>query len=121
MRKLFLLISVSIIILSAFSLFANAQNSESDTVFLKNPLQAENIEDIIDNIIDFILTIAIFLGPLLIIIGGFLFITGSSNVEQINRGKRIIIWTTIGFLIILLSKGVVVLVKTLLGVGGQVG
>ncbi|MFQ6049550.1 MAG: pilin [Candidatus Paceibacterales bacterium] len=85
-------------------------------VSLKSPLEAKSFVEFIDNLINFIFKITIVLAPLLIIIAGFLFITARDNLEQIARAKRIIFWTVAGFLIVLLSKGILVIVKQLLGV-----
>lgn len=88
----------------------------ADEIIIRNPLQATTTEVIIDNLIDFIFNIAIVLAPLMIIIAGFLFVTAGGNSEQINRAKAIIIWTAVGFLIILLSRGIMGIIKTILGV-----
>ncbi len=86
-------------------------------ITLQNPLEATEFEDILDNVIDFIFNIAVVLVPLMIIIAGFLFVTAGGNAEQINKAKTMIIWTAIGFLIILLSKGIMGIITNLLGVG----
>ncbi len=86
-------------------------------IILQNPLQATEFEDILDNVIDFIFNIAIVLAPLMVVIAGFLFVTSGGNAEQINKAKTMIIWTAIGFLIILLSKGIMGIITNLLGVG----
>jgi len=88
------------------------------TIEIKNPLAAENFEDIINNLIDFVFNIAIVLTPLMIILGGVLFVTAAGNLEQVTRAKKIIIWTLVGFFIVLLAKGISDLIATLLGVSG---
>jgi len=92
-------------------------NLSANGITLQNPLQAAEFEDILDNVIDFIFNIAIVLVPLMIVIAGFLFVTAGGNAEQINKAKTMIIWTAIGFLIILLSKGIMGIIMNLLGVG----
>lgn len=86
-------------------------------IMIENPLQAAEFEDILDNVIDFIFQIALVLVPLMVVIAGFLFVTAGGNSEQINKAKTMIIWTVIGFLIILLSKGIMGIIMNLLGVG----
>lgn len=88
------------------------------TIEIKNPLVAENFEDIINNLIDFVFNIAIVLTPLMIILGGVLFVTAAGNLEQVTRAKKIIIWTLVGFFIVLLAKGISDLIATLLGISG---
>jgi heme/copper-type cytochrome/quinol oxidase subunit 2 len=92
-------------------------NLNANGITLQNPLQATEFEDILENIIDFIFNIAIVLVPLIVVIAGILFVTAGGNLEQINKAKTMIIWTAIGFLIILLSKGIMGIITNLLGVG----
>ncbi len=90
--------------------------ASADEIIIQNPLQAATLEVIIDNLINFILRIAIVLAPLMIIVGGLLFITSGGNVQQVDRAKKLLLWTTVGLAIILLSKGVLAIINQLLGV-----
>ena len=83
---------------------------------IQNPLTATSSEAIVANLIDFIFKIATVLAPLMIIIGAALFITSAGNLQQIDRAKKIIIYTAIGFAIVLLAKGILAMIKQLLGV-----
>lgn len=83
---------------------------------IENPLLAGEFEDIIENIIDFIFKLALVLTPLMIIIGGILFVTAGGNLTQIAQARRLMVWTAIGFGIVLLSKGIIVIINQLLGV-----
>lgn len=85
---------------------------------IQNPLLAGEFEDIVENIIDFIFKIAIVLAPLMILVGGVLFVTAGGNLTQIAQARRLIVWTGIGFAIVLLSKGIVVIINQILGVKG---
>ena len=86
------------------------------SISIQNPLATTTFEAIIDNIIDFIFNIAIVLAPLMTIVAGFLFVTAGGNLEQINRAKAMITWSIIGFLIILLAKGIMTVIENLLGI-----
>lgn len=83
-----------------------------------NPLNTGNFEDIINNIINFILRIGIVLAPLMIIIGGFLFITAGGSVQRVDQAKKLILWTIVGFMILLLAKGILEMVKRIIGIQG---
>ena len=83
---------------------------------IQNPLTAPDFETIVANLIDFVFKIAIVLAPLMIIIGAALFITSAGNLQQVDRAKKIIIYTVIGFAIVLLAKGILAMIKQLLGV-----
>lgn len=85
-------------------------------ITIENPLTAKTFGELINKIISFIFTIAVALVPLMIIIGAALFITSGGNISQVDRAKKIILYTVIGFAIVLLAKGIVALIEQLLGV-----
>jgi len=94
-----------------------AGNGGGGSLNIKNPLtEGTQFEDIIDNLIDFIFNVAIVLAPLTTIAAGFLLVTAGGNLEQVNRAKAMIMWSIVGFLIILLAKGIMAVIMNLLGV-----
>lgn len=103
--------------LISFILVMIAGTLSADVIIIENPLaEGTQFEDIIDNLIDFIFNIAIVLAPLMVVMAGFLFVTAGGNLEQTQRARNIIVWTIIGFLIILLAKGIMAVIENLLGV-----
>jgi len=90
----------------------------ADEIQIQNPLIATSFEAIIDNIIDFIFKIAAVLAPLMVVIGGFLFVTAGGNSQQITQAKNLLIWTAVGFSVVLLSKGILAIINQILGVRG---
>lgn len=85
-------------------------------VEISNPLKWDNIEDLVYAIIDFIFAVATALVPLMIVIAAFYFVTSAGNPQQITTAKKIILYTVIGYAIILLSKGLILVLKEILGV-----
>lgn len=81
----------------------------------ENPLETGKFKTIINTLIDSIFKIALVLAPLMIIIAGFLFVTAGDNLERAAKAKRIIIWTIIALIVILLAKGIWSLVQQILG------
>jgi len=108
MRKILLLI-----ILLSLTLPAGAL---ADVIEIRDPLGNATFEQIIDRLIDFIFKIAIVLVPLMIIIGAVMFVTSAGNVARVDQAKRIILWTVVGFAIVLLAKGILALIEQLLGI-----
>lgn len=92
-----------------FPLLVSAQ------VEIENPLEYESFNELIEGLIKYILWVAIALAPLLILIGAFYFLTAAGNPERIQTGKRIILWTCIGLIIILFAWGLVALIESVLG------
>jgi len=109
MKKIFLILIFLFLILPIIV-------SADEPIRIENPLGAESFEVIVNNIIDFIFKIAIVVAPLMVIVGGFLFVTAGGNVQQINRARNLLIWTAVGVLIILLSKGILSIIENILGV-----
>ncbi len=88
------------------------------SVCIENPITATSFEAVVGNGIDFIFKIAIVLAPLMVIVGGFLFMTAGGNLQQLTRAKNLLIWTAVGFLVVLLSKGILAIINQILGVKG---
>ena len=84
-------------------------------IVLPNPLEWDTIEDVINGIIDFISWVVVVLTPLMIIIAAFLFITSAGDPEKVKRAKSIIFWTIIGFAVVLLAKGIISMIKQIIG------
>jgi hypothetical protein len=80
---------------------------------LPNPLQADDFGELIDSVINIIFNLSLLLAPLMIVVAGFLFVTAAGNPNRVNTAKRIVLWTAVGFLIILLSKGIFEAIKGL--------
>jgi magnesium-transporting ATPase (P-type) len=81
-----------------------------------NPLGDLKFKDIINKLIDFLLTVALIICPLMIVIGAFYFITAGGDPTKANKGRQVMIYAIIGLVIILISKGLVNLVKSAVGV-----
>lgn len=88
----------------------------SDAICIENPLSADDFQELIDNIIDLLATFAFVVAPVLIVYSGFLFLTSGGNPEKIWQAKNLLIWAVVGFGLILLAKGLVLLLEQILGV-----
>lgn len=80
-----------------------------------NPLNVCTFQDLISSIINFIFWAAVVLAPLMIIIAAFFFITSAGDPEKVKKAKSIILWTIIGFTIVLLAKGIISVVQQIIG------
>ncbi len=87
-----------------------------NAVCIQNPLTACTLTDLIDGIINFIFTIALAITPIMVIVGGFMFITGGGDPAKITQGKQLLLWTVIGLTVILLAKGLVAVLRSVLGI-----
>ncbi len=83
---------------------------------LTDPLGGRGFEQLAGSIIDFIFTVSIPLVAILVLVGGFQMITSAGDPTKFSNGKKTIVYAVIGFAVVLLAKGVVAFVKSLVGV-----
>ena len=88
-------------------------------VEFQNPLEYETFGELIDAIIDFIFYIAVVVAPLMAIIGAFYLLTAGGDPKKIGTGKNIIIYTMIGLAIVMLARGLIAMIESIIGV--QIG
>lgn len=84
------------------------------TIVICSPTSATSFDGLIYSITNFIFNIAMALVPIMIIIAGFYFITAAGDPEKIKTARKIILWTFVGLLIILLTYGLIDVLKGLL-------
>lgn len=78
---------------------------------LINPIGCEDFKCVAERIIDLLIMIAAPLTAILVLIGGFQMITAAGDPAKFGTGKKTILYSAIGFVIVLLAKGVVTLIK----------
>lgn len=122
MNKLFAKTSIFVIIVSILSMiglfgfidFAEAEDGAA--IKIEPPLKWEYIHEIIDAILRFIWHLSWIIVPLLIIIGAFYIMSSGGDEKRLSTGKKIIIYAIIGFLVILFSRGILGIIRGILGV-----
>lgn len=82
---------------------------------IKNPLKFESIPELINAIINAIFWIAVVLAPLMILVGAFYFMTAAGDPKRVETGKKVILWTIVGLAVILFSRGIISVIRTILG------
>ena len=82
---------------------------------IPNPLKAESFEELIENLIDFTFWVAVAIAPIMIIVAGVYFLTSAGNPDKVRTAKSIIFWTIVGFAIVLLAKGIISMVREVIG------
>jgi len=122
----FFLISIFIFILfSPLIAFAAGQGAVggprvTEPVQLPNPLtgkttfdeKTEGIPTLLGRVINAILGIVGSLALVMFIYGGIIWMTSSGNAEQVTKGKNIVIWATIGLVVIFSAYALVSFVLT---------
>jgi len=88
-------------------------------VKLDNPLgkgdTGSSPQKLLGNIINVVLGITGSIALVMFILGGFTWMTSAGNSERVSRGKNILIWATIGLVIIFSAYALVKFVFTSIG------
>jgi len=98
------------------SLFAIALETKGIVIKFENPLTKGEIEDVVAGVIDFIFLVAMVLVPIIILFGAFSFLTSGGDPAKTKMAKKIILYSLIGLFIIIFAKGIVYLIRQMLGV-----
>ena len=67
---------------------------------LPNPLGTTDVRLIIANVINGALSISGSIALLMFIYGGFLWLTAMGKPEAVDKGKKVLIWATLGIIVI---------------------
>jgi len=122
MKKTILFILILLVFsFSTLVFVVNAKGGLSDPVTLTNPLGTkDNLnptpQEFIGRIIKAILGIVGSLALVMFIYGGFNIMTAAGTAEKVEKGKQILVWATIGLIVIFTSYALVKFVFTSLGV-----
>ena len=82
---------------------------------IPNPLSPTNdIPTLLEHIISFLFTLSLILGPVFIVIGALYLLISGGDINKVQRGKNIILYTVIGMAIIILAKVFVSLIKNII-------
>ena len=82
-------------------------------VEIPNPLRANDFNELVEGIINFIFNIALAVAPIMIIVAGFVFVTSGGDRLNVQRAKDIMIYTVAGLFVILISKGLITMIRSL--------
>ncbi|PIR44112.1 hypothetical protein COV23_01605 [Candidatus Wolfebacteria bacterium CG10_big_fil_rev_8_21_14_0_10_31_9] len=83
---------------------------------LPNPLSpTSDIYALLDRITDYLILIAAPIATVMILWGAFQILTAAGDMKKVNSGKDTIIWSIVGFFIVIISKGATYLIKDILG------
>jgi hypothetical protein len=81
---------------------------------LPNPLGTTNFQDVLSRILSGLTIIAIPVVAIIIVVAAFQLITGGGNPEKRKGAMNMIVWSAIGFGVLLLADSVAFIVKDLL-------
>jgi len=114
--KIFFISLIFISVFSPFVVLATEGTGQSDPVSLTNPLPTDKPAVLIGQVINAVLGLVGSIALAMFIWGGFSWMTAGGNTEKVQKGKDIIIWATLGLVVIFFSYALVnFVIKDLIG------
>ena len=104
----------SFLILPVIGLAATTTASTTGGVTIDNPITSETFEDFIAKIAKWLFNIALVVAPIMFVIGGFYYITAQGDPAKIKKAGDLITWTAIGLIVIMLTNGIIKLLKDMI-------
>jgi len=80
-----------------------------------NPTCNTTFTDIIDKILNFIFYIGVAIFPIMAIIAGALFLSSGGDPSKVKKAKDVLLYSVIGLFIVLLAKGIISVIKSVIG------
>lgn len=112
MRNLFTFLAVLALIFLP-PLFAGAQSTT--TISLPNPLTSNTFEELIETIINWLLIITGPIVALLVVFAGARIAFSGGSADQVKGARDMIIYSLIGYTVIIVAKVLVAVIKGLFG------
>ena len=87
---------------------------------IKNPLSGriDTIEDLFDALITFLYYLVAPIIVILIILAGLMFLFAKGEPGKVETAKRLLFWALVGFSIVLIGRGFIVLIESIIALGG---
>lgn len=77
------------------------------TITFRNPFSTSDFWELVGTILNILFTVALPLTLILVITGGILITTAGGNERNVELGKKCIIYSLIGLLLIIMSRGII--------------
>ncbi|MDP2663924.1 MAG: pilin [bacterium] len=94
---------------------APGASRQGDTSQLNPPINAKSFEELINGIINFVFWIGVAVAPIMILIAGVMYMTAGGDTIKLGKAKSLILYTVIGFTIIMFARGLIALLESILG------
>jgi len=110
---------LKILIFSAFLIILiipSLMGVDGADIKIDSPIKYKNIPDLIDSIVNYIFWVGLALAPLMILIGAFMIMSSGGDPNRVTNGKNMILYASIGLAIILFAKGIIAIIRAVLGV-----
>ncbi len=80
-----------------------------------NTVPNTDVMAVLERIVDWAFSILLVFAAIMIVIAGFYFVTASGDPERVATARNFVLWALIGVLVAFLSRGMVALVRRIVG------
>ena len=87
------------------------------TIKIPNPLKVNDISGLIDRIVNWLIIIGAPILTLMVLIGAFQILTAVGDTEKAIEGRKTITYAVAGYILLLISKGITMIIAELFGTG----
>lgn len=91
------------------------KTSGSGIIPIPNPLAVDSFSGLLNKIIDFLIIAGAPLVTLMVIWAAFKIMSAGGDVDKVIEGKQTIKWAVLGFVLLLISKGTVLVINNIIG------
>lgn len=88
-----------------------AEASAATSVTIANPISTDDFTELVTNFLQWLLGIAGSIALLMLIYGGITYITSAGDQQKAETGKKIVMWTLFGLIIILASYSIIKVIE----------
>ncbi len=88
----------------------------AETIEIPNPTGKSNFYDFLNSITTAFIYLSAPIAIGAIIYSGYLYISSGGDESEVEKAKNVATWAIVGFIIVLISKGLVLAIKDLFGV-----
>ncbi|MBI2674208.1 MAG: hypothetical protein HYX22_00515 [Candidatus Yanofskybacteria bacterium] len=86
---------------------------------LDNPLEADNFLELIDVLATWLFNLSIPIVVVMIVYAGVMFLTSRGEPAKVTKARQILLYAVVGFAIILIGKGFITLIESILNLGAN--
>lgn len=101
-------------IVLSLCLFSVAWAAECPDNQICNPLQYGSFDELVNAVIRFLIIIGSPIAAIMFVIAGIVFVTSAGDPGRVRTARSIMIYTAVGFAIILVASGLIKVLQTLL-------
>lgn len=89
------------------------EKTSADTFTITNPIACGDYGCVLDKITTFLVYIGAPIATIMILVGGFMMVTAGGDPEKFSKGKKILLYAAIGFVVILAAGSVPKVIQSL--------